>query len=202
MGKKDPRVTAYIEKAQPFARPILKRLRALVHETCPKTEETLKWSMPTFMYEGEMLCGFAAFKAHATFGFWKGSLIVDAQGRKVEDAMGQFGRLTGVADLPSKAVLVGYIKKAMKLNEAGVKVARATTAKSKAPVKVPADLAAALKQSKKAAAAFADFSPGHRREYVEWIEEAKRPETRAKRLATAIEWLAERKHRNWKYENC
>lgn len=202
MGKKDPRVTAYIAKAQPFARPILKRLRALVHETCPKTEETLKWSMPTFMYAGEMLCGFAAFKAHATFGFWKGSLILDAEGRKVEDAMGQFGRLTSLADLPSKAVLAGYIRKAMKLNEAGVKVARAATAKPRVAAKAPADLAAALKKNRKAAASFADFSPSHRREYVEWIEEAKRPETRAKRLATAIEWLAEGRHRNWKYEKC
>jgi uncharacterized protein YdeI (YjbR/CyaY-like superfamily) len=199
MGKKDPRVTAYIEKAQPFARPILKKLRALVHETCPKAEETLKWSMPTFLYEGEMLCGMASFKEHATFGFWKGSLVLDDKGRKFEDAMGQFGRLASVADLPAKGVLAGYIRKAMKLNEDGVKVARTS---KRVAAKVPADLAAALARNRKAAATFAAFPPSARYEYIEWITEAKQEATRARRLSTTIEWLAEGKRRHWKYENC
>ena len=199
MGKKDPRVTAYIAGAQPFARPILTRLRAIVHEACPKAEETIKWGMPTFLYEG-MLCGMAAFKAHATFGFWKGALIVDAQGRKVEDAMGQFGRLTSLADLPPRRELAGYVKKAMKLNEDGVAVPRARDAKPKPAPRVPADLAAALAKNKRAAATFAAFAPSHRREYVAWIVEAKRAGTRARRLATAIEWLAAGKKHNWRYE--
>ena len=199
MGKKDPRVTAYIAKAQPFAHPILTRLRGIVHEACPRCEETIKWGMPTFLYEG-MLCGMAAFRAHATFGFWKGSLVVDAQGGKAEDAMGQFGRITSLGDLPPRRELVGYVKKAMKLNEDGVRPARAKAAKAAGIV--PADLKAALAKNRKAAAVFAAFAPSHRREYVEWIVEAKRPETRARRLVTAIEWLTAGKKHNWKYEKC
>ena len=199
MGKKDPRVTAYIDQAQPFARPILKWLRALVHATCPKCEETLKWGMPTFMYADEMLCGIAAFKAHATFGFWKSSLILDDKGRKFDESMGQFGRLTSVDDLPAKSVLAGYIKKAMKLNEEGVKVVRKKRAESKsATAKVPAVLAAALAKNKKAAAVFAAFPPSARYEYIEWITEAKQDATRERRLATTMEWLTEGKRRYWK----
>jgi uncharacterized protein YdeI (YjbR/CyaY-like superfamily) len=203
MGKRDSRVDDYIEKAKPFAQPILRHIRAIVHAACPKTEETLKWSMPTFMYEGEMLCGMAAFKEHAVLGFWKASLILDKQGRKLEDdAMGQFGCITTVKDLPTKAELTGYIKKAMELNEQGIKVKRAKAATPKAPPRVPAELAAALKKNRKAAATFEAFPPSCRREYVEWITEAKQEATRQKRLATTIEWLAEGKRRNWKYENC
>jgi uncharacterized protein YdeI (YjbR/CyaY-like superfamily) len=203
MGKKDPRVDAYIEKAKPFAQPILRHIRQVVHAACPKTEETLKWSMPTFMYEGEMLCGMAAFKEHAVLGFWKASLILDQEGRKLEDdAMGQFGCIRTVKDLPPKRELTGYIRKAMELNEQGIKVKRAKPAAPKAAAKVPADLAAALERNRKAAATFDGFPPSCRREYVEWITEAKREATRLKRLKTTIEWLAEGKRRNWKYENC
>ena len=203
MGKKDPRVTAYIDKAQPFARPILKWLRGLVHATCPTCEETLKWGMPTFMYQDEMLCGIAAFKAHATFGFWKSSLVLDEKGRKFDESMGQFGRLASVDDLPAKSVLAVYIRKAMKLNEAGIKVARPKRANSKsAAAKVPADLAAALAKNKKAAAVFAAFPPSARFEYIEWITEAKQDATRQRRLSSAIDWLSEGKRRHWKYANC
>jgi uncharacterized protein YdeI (YjbR/CyaY-like superfamily) len=205
MGTQDPRIDAYIAKSKDFARPILVHLREVVHAACPDVEETLKWSMPHFMYHG-MLCGMAAFKEHCTFGFWKGALVVgDAQrnskreGTK-ESGMGQFGRITSIKDLPNKKVLAAYIKKAMKLNEEGTKVPK-QPAKKKAPLPVPEDLAAALKKNKAAAKAFADFSPSHQREYIEWITEAKRAETRAKRLATALEWLAEGKPRNWKYMN-
>lgn len=200
MGKRDSRVDDYIEKAKPFAQPILRHIRAIVHAACPKTEETLKWSMPTFMYEGEMLCGMAAFKEHAVLGFWKASLILDKQGRKLEDdAMGQFGCITTVKDLPTKAELTGYIKKAMELNEQGIKVKRAKAATPKAPPRVPAELAAALKKNRKAAATFEAFPPSCRREYVEWITEAKTDATRQRRLDTAIEWMVEGKSRNWKY---
>ena len=201
MGKRDPRVDAYIARAMPFARPILEHIRTLVHAACPKTVETLKWGAPTFMYADEMLCSIAAFKAHATLGFWKGALIVDGKGSKVEAAMGQFGRLTTVADLPAKRVLAGYVKKAMKLNEAGVKVAKTKSGKAK-PVVVPADLRAALAKNRRAAATFEAFSPSCRREYIEWITEAKQEATRQRRLATTIEWLVEGKKRNWKYETC
>ena len=199
MPTRDPRIDAQIESAPAFARPILTKLRQAVHAGCPEAVETLKWSRPRFEHHG-LLCGMAAFKAHCTFGFWKGKLIVDRGGESAEQAMGQFGRITSVAGLPPKRVLAGYVKEAMRLNEEGVKTPRRAPAKTKRPAAVPDDLAAALRHNRKAAAAFDAFSPSHRREYVEWITEAKREETRARRIATAVEWLAEGKSRNWKYE--
>lgn len=200
MGTRDPRVDAYIAKSAPFARPILRRLRTVVHAACPEAEETLKWGAPHFLYRG-MLCGMSAFKAHCAFGFWKGALIVDRDGAKFDEAMGQFGCIRRVADLPSRRVLAGYVKQAMRLNESGVKgPERSKRAAPKKPLRTPPDLAAALRRSRRAAAAFAAFAPSHRREYVEWILEAKRSETRARRLAQTIAWLTEGKRRNWKYE--
>ena len=196
MPKRDPRVDEYIANAPEFARPILAHVRALVHRNCPDVEETLKWRMPTFLYHG-MLCGMAAFKQHCTFGFWKHGLVVGDKSQN--DAMGQFGRMQSVADLPSDKQLAAYIKKAMQLNEAGVKVPRARAAPRPAPA-APADLAAALKKNRKAQATFDAFSPSCKREYVEWITEAKQEATRQKRIAQAIEWLAEGKSRHWKYQ--
>lgn len=195
----DPRVDAYIAKAQPFAQPILTRLRALVHEVCPEAEETIKWGMPFFLYRG-MFCHMAAFKRHCAFGFWKWKQAVGEDG--AEGAMGEFGRIETLADLPPKKVLIGYLKKAMALNEANVPAAtRGRSAAAKPPAAVPDDLAAALKKNAKARKAFEAFSPSHQREYIEWIVEAKRAETRAKRLATTLEWLAEGKTHNWKYQS-
>jgi uncharacterized protein YdeI (YjbR/CyaY-like superfamily) len=198
MGTRDPRVDAFIGKAAPFARPILTHIRTVVHEACPDVEETLKWGSPAFMYHG-ILCMMSAFKEHAIFGFWKGTLIVDPEGRKYDKAMGNFGRLTEVKQLPSKRVLTSYIKQAMRLNAEGVKAPRKTATRRKAPPRAPADLGSALRRNARARATWAGFSASHRREYVEWITEAKRPETRQKRLATTVEWLAEGKARNWKY---
>jgi uncharacterized protein YdeI (YjbR/CyaY-like superfamily) len=200
MGKRDPRVDAYIEKAADFAKPILKQLRARVHQACPECEETMKWSFPHFEYKG-MLCGMAAFKQHATFGFWKGSLVMPeaAGGEAAKDGMGHFGKMASLADLPAKKVLTGYIKKAMALNDEGIKVERKPKPAPK-PVKVPADLTAALGKSKKARTAFDAFPPSHKREYIEWITEAKADETRARRIKQAVEWIGEGKSRNWKYE--
>lgn len=198
MGIRDPRVDRYIANAAPFARPILTELRDLVHDTCPRVQETLKWGMPSFMHHG-ILCGMAAFTAHATFGFWKGKLIVDAKSHKNYEAMGQFGRITKMSDLPGKRVLAGYIRQAMRLNEENVKVPRAAP-KPKAPIRVPADLRVALAKSAKARKTFEEFAPSHRREYLEWITEAKREETRKKRIARTVEWLAAGRRRNWKYE--
>jgi uncharacterized protein YdeI (YjbR/CyaY-like superfamily) len=196
MGKKDPRVDAYIARAGDFAKPILTRLRDAVHSACPDVEEVMKWSFPHFVYKGN-LCSMASFKQHAAFGFWKGSLIVDNE-MKSGEAMGHLGRLTKLSDLPAKNVLAGYIKKAMALNDKGVMGARAPRAAAKA-LRVPADLAAALKKNKKAQAAFLAFSTSHKREYIEWITEAKTSDTRARRLQTALEWMGEGKPRNWKY---
>jgi uncharacterized protein YdeI (YjbR/CyaY-like superfamily) len=198
MPKLDPRVDAYISKSAPFARPILEKLRALVHEGCPEVVETLKWSAPAFVHHGP-LAQMAAFKAHCTFGFWKGKLVTESL--KEHEAMGQFGRLTSLADLPPDAVVVAYARKAAALNESGAKLERPVK-QPKHPIAIPDDLAAELAKRKhsKARATFEASSPSHRREYLEWITEAKRPETRAKRLATTLEWLAEGKSRNWKYQ--
>ena len=200
MPARDPRVDAYIASSAEFSRPILEHVRDVVHRACPQVEETLKWRMPTFMHHG-MLCGMAAFKQHCMFGFWKHELVVGTEQAGDEQAMGQFGRVMRVADLPSTKMLTGYIKKAMQLNKEGVKAPRATPKRKPAP-RVPDDLGAAFKKNRKAAATFAAFSPSNQREYIEWLIEAKREETRTKRLATAIKWLAEGKVRNWKYLHC
>jgi uncharacterized protein YdeI (YjbR/CyaY-like superfamily) len=197
MGKRDPRVDVYIAKSADFAKPILAHLRETVHAACPEVEEAIKWSNPAFMYKG-MLCGMAAFKQHAAFAFWKHSLVF-GDGARSTNPMEQFGRLTKISDLPSVGTLSACIRKAARLNDEGVKVARTPKAAPK-PIRVPSDLAAALKKNKKAAAAFGAFSPSHKREYIEWITEAKSDDTRARRLAQAVEWIAEGKSRNWKYE--
>ncbi|GAB3383408.1 YdeI/OmpD-associated family protein [Lysobacter fragariae] len=199
-GKRDPRIDAYIAKAAEFARPILSHLRDVVHAACPDCEETVKWSAPSFTYRGKILCGMAAFKQHASFGLWQGSVVVEGS----DDGMGQFGRLTRVSDLPSKRELVGYLKQAMKLIEEGAPRTPAKPRSPKPDAEVPDELAAALalKKHARARATFEAFPLSCKREYVEWIVEAKREETRAKRLAQTLEWLAEGKRRNWKYENC
>jgi uncharacterized protein YdeI (YjbR/CyaY-like superfamily) len=200
MPTTDPRVDAYIEKSQEFAQPILRHLRELVHRACPEVTETLKWSMPSFEYKG-LMCGMAAFKAHCTFMFWKQSLLESDAIPKVKTAMGTFGRITSMKDLPSDKILTGIIHQAMELNEKGIKVPKAKPAQKKELV-VPDVLKKALKTDPRAAETFKNFSPSCKREYVEWITEAKTDATRDRRLATAIEWMAEGKRRNWKYEKC
>ncbi|MEJ7745897.1 MAG: YdeI/OmpD-associated family protein [Luteimonas sp.] len=196
----NPRVDAYIAKSAEFAQPILQRVRAVVHETCPDVKEAIKWGSPSFVYAGGILCGMAAFKQHASFGFWKHALVVGEHAPR--DGMGSYGKLTTISDLPPKKQLVADIRKAMRLNEEGVKTPAARKLAPKPPVEVPADLAAAMKKNAKARATFDAFPPSARREYVEWLTEAKREETRQKRLAQAIEWMAEGKERHWKYKNC
>jgi uncharacterized protein YdeI (YjbR/CyaY-like superfamily) len=199
MGKKDPRVDAYIARAAPFARPILTRLRKVVHAGCPRVEEAIKWGMPYFLYRG-MLCNMAAFKHHCTFGFWKGTLLksLNAAG-KSQKAMGQLGRIESQADLPSDELLIKYVQEATRLNEEGAKAPTRHPSQAKKPLVVPTYVKTALKRNSKARTAFEAFSPSHRREYIEWITEAKTEVTRHKRLATALEWLAEGKSRHWKY---
>jgi uncharacterized protein YdeI (YjbR/CyaY-like superfamily) len=197
MGTRDPRIDAYIEKSAPFARPILNYLRSVVHEACPDVEETTKWSAPFFDYRGT-LCSMAAFKAHCAFGFWKASLVLDDKNPAAQDAAGHFGRITSIADLPPKKTLMGYIKKAMALNEQAVKPARPPKHPKK-PISMPSDFKAALSKNKKALTTFEGFPPSQRRDYLEWVTTAKGEDTRARRLATAVEWMAEGKPRNWKY---
>ncbi|MGE0180356.1 MAG: YdeI family protein [Sphingomonas sp.] len=197
--KTDPRIDAYIERKAEFARPIMTHLRGIIHEACPECEETLKWSAPSFIYKGKILAGFAAFKEHAAFNFWSGSQVT-GQTDKGSSAMGQFGRLTSVDDLPDRKTLSAMTKKAMNLIDDGVKPARSKH--EKPPFTVPQDMRAAIDANGAAKAVFDGFPPSARRDYVEWITEAKRDETRVKRLAQAVEWMAEGKRRNWKYENC
>jgi uncharacterized protein YdeI (YjbR/CyaY-like superfamily) len=194
MGTRDPRVDAYIAKAPDFAKPILAELRATVHAACPAVDEDIKWGAPHFMYKG-MLCGMASFKRYAAIVFWKETLVLGQARKRINE---ELGRLTTMADLPPKSVLAGYIRKAAALNDAGVKVERVRTPSK--PVRVPADLAGALEKNTKARAAFETFPPSHKREYIEWITEAKTDDTRTRRLRQAIAWIAEGKSRNWKYQ--
>jgi uncharacterized protein YdeI (YjbR/CyaY-like superfamily) len=193
--KKDSRVDAYIEKAAPFARPILKRLRKIVHAGCRKGEETIKWRMPHFEHHG-LLCGMAAFKNHCAFWFWNRALVL---GPDAERGMAQFGRLTSVDDLPDDKRLAGYVRKAAQLNEAGVKQPARPKLRRKAPPKVPDYFKSALGENAKARKTFENLSPTQQKEYIEWLTEAKRDETRQQRLKMSIFWLAQGKPRNWKY---
>jgi len=201
MGKKDPRIDAYIAKSADFAKPILHHIRKRVHAACPEVEETMKWSFPHFDYKG-MLCSMAAFKQHCSFGFWKGALIFGNNRGKADEAMGHFGRITSVSDLPKDSVLTGYIKEAVRLNDAGTKLPPRPRAKGKKELVIPDSFITALKENKKARTTFDNFSYSHQKEYVEWITEAKTEDTRERRMETAIEWLAEGKPRHWKYLKC
>ncbi len=204
MTKTDKRIDTYIEKAQPFAKPVLKHLRELVHKANPEVEETVKWGMPSFDYKGPYF-SIAAFKQHAVFGFWKASLLNDPkdylQLRSSEGgaAMGHGGRITSLKDLPPDNVMLDFLKQAKKLNDENAKLPQREK-KPKKDLVVPDDFINALKKNKKAFAVFEKFPPSHKREYAEWITEAKREETRNKRIETAIEWIGEAKGRNWKYE--
>jgi uncharacterized protein YdeI (YjbR/CyaY-like superfamily) len=200
MAKKDPRIDAYIAKAQPFARPILKHIRKLVHEACPNVQETIKWGMPSFDYKGPYF-SMAAFKQHAVFGFWKAALMSDPvlmDNAQSESAMGHSGRITSLKDLPSDKKMIAYLEEAMELNDKDIKLPRPKR-EPKGEVVVPPIVTNALKKNKKSREIFEKFSPSHKREYIEWITEAKTEATRDKRLATALEWISEGKPRNWKY---
>ena len=205
----NPKVDAYLAKVQPFAQPIMAHLRELVHKACPEVEETIKWSRPFFEYRGAILCNMSAFKEHCSFGFWGEEIGAVLREARVlgEDGMGSLGRITSVADLPSDKQMLGWIRQAAAFVDSGqytspIAARRKVVKPQKPALETPAEFAAALKRNKKAAAVFAAFSPSCKREYVEWIADAKRPETRDKRIATAVEWIAEGKQRNWKYQNC
>lgn len=199
---KNPAVDAYIAKSAGFARPILARLRALMHKTCPPIGETIKWGVPHFEYKG-VVANMAAFRQHASFGFWKQRLMDDPAGffPAADDSSMGGRKIRAMSDLPADAVLIRYIEAAIALNEQGVTLPNAGR-KKKPPVKPPADLLAALKKHARARATFDALTPSKQREYVEWLTEARREATRSTRLATAIEWLAAGKSRYWKYQDC
>jgi uncharacterized protein YdeI (YjbR/CyaY-like superfamily) len=205
----DPRIDAYIAKSKPFAQPILIHLRELVHKACPNVVETMKWSRPFFEYKGVILANMSAFNEHCSFGFWGEEIAAVLREANLlqPDAMGSLGRLTRVEDLPAHKQMLSLLRQATAFVDSGQYTspiaARNKVVKApKAPVEEPPEFAKALKANKKAAAAYAAFSPSCKREYIEWIADAKRAETRDKRIATAIEWISEGKQRNWKYQNC
>ena len=205
----NPKVDAYVAKAQPFAQPIVEHLRQLIHKACPEIDETIKWSRPFFEYRGAILCNMSAFKEHCSFGFWGEEMSAVLREAKVlrEHGMGSLGRITSLKDLPSDKQMLGWLRQAAEFVDSGQYTspiaARRKVVKAPKPVlETPAEFATALKKNKKAAAVFAEFSPSCKREYIEWIADAKRAETRDKRIATAVEWIAEGKQRNWKYQNC
>ncbi|GMV96800.1 MAG: hypothetical protein AMXMBFR83_11600 [Phycisphaerae bacterium] len=203
MGHRSTEVDAYIAASAPFARPILRKIRGLFHRACPRIEETIKWGFPHFEYMG-VVAGMAAFKRHVSFGFWKGRLLSDPHG--LFKGAGQTGmnarKLTDVSELPADDVLIDYIREAVALNENNVKLpARKKAGPRKSPP-VPDDLQAALHKNPKALAGFEALPPSHQREYIEWITEARKEETRQRRIQTAIEWLTKGQSRNRKYERC
>jgi uncharacterized protein YdeI (YjbR/CyaY-like superfamily) len=204
---RNPKVDAYIEKSRPFAQPILARLRKAIHAGCPLVEETIKWSMPFFEYRGTILCNMSAFKEHCRFGFWGLEIgtILRKDGITRENGASTLGRITSVDALPPEKKIADWVAQAVALIESGQErspvAARTRAARpGRAALKTPPDFNRALAKNKKAAAVFAAFSPSCRREYIEWIVEAKRPETREQRISTAVDWIGEGKQRNWKYQ--
>ncbi|MBK8611614.1 MAG: YdeI/OmpD-associated family protein [Chitinophagaceae bacterium] len=202
MIKKHKDTDTYIAKSAGFAKPILNHIRALVHKACPDAEEKLKWGMPFFDYKGEMMCHMAAFKQHAVMSFWKAPLMKDpllVENAKAETAMGHLGRITSLKDLPSDKKITGYIKEAMMLTDKGIKLPSKTKSPVNKELVVPEYFTKALSKNKKAKQVFENFAYSHKKEYLMWITDAKSDETRNKRMATALEWMAEGKGRNWKY---
>jgi len=208
-SKLEPKIDLYIARAKPFAQPILIHIRELVHKACPNVQETIKWSRPFFEYKGVILGNMSAFNEHCSFGFWGEEIGAVLREAKViqEGGMGSLGRITSIKDMPSNKELLGFLKQATAFIDNGQYTspisARNKVVKAPKPeIEVPSEFTKALKANKKTSAAFAAFSPSCKREYVEWIAEAKRAETRDKRIATAIEWISEGKQRNWKYQSC
>lgn len=203
MSVLDPRIDAYIEKSPEFAKPVMIYLREIIHETCPEVEEGWKWSFPNFMYKGRILCSFAAFKKHCAFGFWleKEMKTMQELTKDIEkNSMHLLGKITTVADLPPKILLIKAIKEAMELTERGVTVKKA--APSDKTVETPDYFLNALDKNPAAKKNFENASPSFRKEYILWLEEAKTEATKLKRMEQAIEWISENKGRNWKYAKC
>ncbi|MBA2334817.1 MAG: YdeI/OmpD-associated family protein [Blastocatellia bacterium] len=201
MPTRDPRIDAYIERSAEFAQPILLHIRALVHKACPDIVETMKWSMPFFDHKGTV-CNMASFKQHCAFGLWKQSLMEANAFPAEKTAMGSFGRITSIAELPDDKIIVALIHQAIKLNQDGIKVKRTPVSKEKKELAVPEVMDAALAKNAAARKTFDEFPYSKKKDYIEWINEAKTEATREKRLTTTIEQLAEGKARHWKYEKC
>ena len=205
----DPKVDVYIAKAAPFAQPVLAHLRRMVHEACPEAVEAIKWGRPFFLHRGTILCNISGFKEHCSFGFWGAEIgrVLREDGVLQAGGMGSLGRIGSLKDLPPEKQMLGYLRQAVALIESGkgenrLVVARRVVKAQRPPVEAPAEFTVALKKNKAANAAYAALSPSCQREYVEWIADAKRAETRERRIAQAVEWIGKGKQRNWKYQGC
>jgi len=205
----NPKVDMYIAKSAGFAQPVLKHLRGLVHKACPDVVEEMKWSRPFFLHGGIILCNISAFKEHCSFGFWGAEMgkVLKQDGALQEGGMGSLGRISRVEDLPPDKVMLGYLRQAAKFIDEGkgetfVAASRRVVKAPKATLETPAEFAAALQKNRAAGKVFEAFSASCKREYVEWIADAKREETRERRISQAVEWIAEGKQRNWKYQEC
>jgi uncharacterized protein YdeI (YjbR/CyaY-like superfamily) len=199
--KTDVRVDEYIAKSVEFAQPILSHFRRLVHECSPEISETIKWGFPCFEYKG-MICSMASFKAHCNFSFWKGKELHDESGILLpvgNTDMMSFEKIKSINDMPNDEIIKKLIIQAIELNKEN-KTKTPNKPKTSKELEVPEFILNALKASASAEKTFHNFSYSHKKEYVEWIYEAKKEETKIKRIETMIEWLAEGKSRNWKYE--
>jgi uncharacterized protein YdeI (YjbR/CyaY-like superfamily) len=199
MAKKNPKIDAYINKAQPYAKPILKKLRTTIHKACPQVTEEIKWGAPFYLYQNRVLCATMGFKAHCAIVFWKAALIIKKNGKKAKDDLKSWRRISSLEELPSEKDLSAYIKLAMHFNEPTTKLP--PREKRSTPLKVPSDLMSALRANPKALATFNAFTPTKKKDYIYWITGAKTEDTRERRMETAIDWMNEGKSRNWKYES-
>lgn len=201
--QKDKRIDAYIARAKPFAQPVLRHVRAVVHEGCADVEETIKWGFPHFYFNKKPLVGMAAFKEHAALNFWRADQIPALKALRLsteKKGMGTLGRLTAVSDLPPKKTLVSWVRTAARLATTDVAVAMSTPKKVRKVLRAPSVFVAAIKKNKKAWAAYSAFSQTAKNDYIEWIVEAKTDATRERRMAEAVRWMADGKTRNWKYQ--
>ena len=187
---RNPKVDAYIDKQQDFAKPILKHVRKLAHEALPRAEEALKWGVPYFTVNGKNAVGMAAFKKHAS--------VMVCSTETAGGGMGNFGKLTDVSQLPGDEELIRQFRESAE----AVQSPETSQPKTKPVLAMPDDLASAIADTPSAQEVFDGFTDAQRRDYIEWVMSAKRQPTREKRVATAAEWIGEGKKRNWKYEKC
>jgi len=199
MPKKNPAVDAYINKSKPFAKPILKHLRKIIHKACPKVTEDIKWGAPFYLYQDRILCATMAFKAHCAIVFWKSALIRKEMGQKAVGDLKSLRRISLLEELPSERELLAYIKLAMHFNEPSTKLP--PREKRSDPLKIPRELTYALRANPKAFKNFNSFTPSKKKDYIFWITGAKTEETRERRLEISVDWISEGKSRNWKYED-
>ncbi len=196
-------IDTYIDKSAAFAKPILNHIRQLVHKACPNVEEKIKWSFPHFDYKNEMMCSMASFKEHCALNFWKAALMKDPillENARSEVSMGHFGRITSLKDLPADIKIIAFIEEAMELNDKGIKLPTRPKTIERKELVVPDYFDLAINKNKKAKATWDNYAYSHKKEYVDWITDAKSEAIRNKRMETAIEWIAEGKTRNWKYK--